>query len=72
MEERPIIQKAEFDYLGYENGSDPQCHDGRVRIESRHHANSDEEIFCKIFGRPRMGGIQGFHCRSAGNSSQNF
>ena len=34
MGERPIIQKAEFDYLGYENGSDPQCHDGRVRIES--------------------------------------
>lgn len=34
MGQRPVVQKAEFDYLGYENASDPQCHDGRVRIKS--------------------------------------
>jgi hypothetical protein len=32
--ERPVIDSSEFEYLGYPNGSDPKCHDGRVRIES--------------------------------------
>jgi hypothetical protein len=32
--ERPVVDRAEFEYLGYDGLSDAQCHDGRVRIES--------------------------------------
>jgi hypothetical protein len=29
---RPVIQSSEFEYLGYENGSDPECHSASVRL----------------------------------------
>jgi hypothetical protein len=32
--QRPIIDPGEFEFLEYSNASDPQCHRGRVRIES--------------------------------------
>jgi hypothetical protein len=32
--ERPVIRRSEFDYLGYENGSDRRCHKGPVQIDS--------------------------------------
>lgn len=32
--QRPIIDPAEFQFLEYGNAADPQCHNGRVRIES--------------------------------------
>lgn len=32
--ERPVIDQAEFEYLGYDGMSDAGCHNGRVRIES--------------------------------------
>ena len=31
---RPVIDATEFQFLEYENASDPQCHNGRARIES--------------------------------------
>lgn len=42
---RPIIQKAEFDYLGYENGSDAQCHNGRVQIASMIMPTANKKFF---------------------------
>jgi len=32
--QRPIIDPSEFQFLEYGNASDPQCHNGRARIES--------------------------------------
>jgi hypothetical protein len=32
--ERPVIDCAEFEYLGYDGLSDAQCHGGRARIQS--------------------------------------
>jgi len=32
--ERPVVSRAEFEYLGYDGISDPRCHNGRARIES--------------------------------------
>lgn len=32
--QRPVIDSAELDFLGYSNASDPQCHNGQARIES--------------------------------------
>jgi hypothetical protein len=31
---RPIIDSSEFQFLEYDEASDPQCHNGRARIES--------------------------------------
>jgi hypothetical protein len=32
--ERPVVDRAELEYLGYDGMSDERCHNGRVRIES--------------------------------------
>jgi hypothetical protein len=32
--ERPVIDRVEFEYLGYDGLSDTRCHNGRVRIDS--------------------------------------
>jgi hypothetical protein len=52
MGQRPVIQRSEFDYLGYENGSDPQCHDGPVRIESLIMPTANKKVFLNTsYGR---------------------
>ncbi|MFZ0739184.1 MAG: hypothetical protein WBL70_18295 [Candidatus Acidiferrales bacterium] len=31
---RPVIDRSEFEYLGYSDAWDPRCHNGQIRIES--------------------------------------
>ena len=50
--QRPIIDPSEIEYLGYNNASDPRCHNGGVRIESLIMPTANKKFFTETsFGR---------------------
>jgi len=50
--QRPVIDRSEFEYLGYSDASDPQCHNGGVRIESLIMPTANKKFFTETsFGR---------------------
>ena len=50
--QRPIIDPSEFEYLGYSNASDPQCHNGRTKIEGLIMPTANKKFYNETsFGR---------------------